>query len=198
MRGLPREQIKSALLGAGWPADQAQAALDSFADVEFPLPVPRPSPYLSAREAFLYLVLFSMLYVTASSFGALLFRFIEIALPDPAQPLIIDEGVFSSMRRSVSCLIVAFPIFLYLSILTSREVAKDPTKRGSRVRRWLTYLTLFVAASVLIGDLMTLVYNLLGGELTLRFVLEVATVGAIGGTIFGYYLSDLRREEREA
>jgi hypothetical protein len=73
----------------------------------------------------------------------------------------------------------------------------NPVKRLSTIRRWLTYLTLFIAAGVLIGDLITLVYNLLGGELTVRFVLKVITVAAIAGTAFGYYLWDLRREERE-
>ena len=73
----------------------------------------------------------------------------------------------------------------------------DPGKRASKIRRWLTYLTLFVSASFLIGDVVTLVYNVLGGELTVRFLLKVAVVGAIAGTAFGYYLTDLRREERE-
>jgi hypothetical protein len=38
---------------------------------------------------------------------------------------------------------------------------------------------------------------MLGGELTSRLVLKVLTVGVIAGTVFGHYLSDLRREERE-
>ena len=63
------------------------------------------------------------------------------------------------------------------------------------MRRWLTYLTLFLAAIALVSDMITLVYNLLGGELTLRFVLKVVIVGAIAGSIFSYYLLDLRRGE---
>jgi hypothetical protein len=62
----------------------------------------------------------------------------------------------------------------------------------------LTYITLFVAAGVLIGDLISLVFNFLGGELTVRFVLKVLTVGVIAGTIFGHYLWDLRKEESGA
>jgi len=69
--------------------------------------------------------------------------------------------------------------------------------RMSPVRRWLTYLTLFGAACTLIGDVMTLVYNALGGELTTRFVLKVAIVGAIAGLIYWYYLGDLRIDEKE-
>jgi hypothetical protein len=92
---------------------------------------------------------------------------------------------------------VAFPVFLYLSWLTSRDIALDPNKRASKVRRWLTYLTLFVAACALIGDVTVLVYNLLGGELTVRFLLKVVTVAAIAGTAFAYYLRDLRQDEAE-
>jgi hypothetical protein len=65
------------------------------------------------------------------------------------------------------------------------------------VRKWLTYATLFIAASVLVADLSTLVFNLLGGELTMRFLLKVATVGIIAGAVFGYYLWDMRKEERQ-
>ena len=48
---------------------------------------------------------------------------------------------------------------------------------------------------MLIGDFITLVYNLLGGELTTRFMLKVLTIAVIAGTIFFYYLPDLRLED---
>lgn len=196
-RGLPRSQIEDALLRAGWDAKQVRSGLAAFADVDFPLPVPRPKPYLSAREAFVYLVLFSTLYVSAFQLGNLLFELINRAFPDPAAPLWSVRNSRESIRWSVSSLVVAFPVFLYVSRVVARTIGRDPTKRASRVRRWLTYLTLFVAAVVLIGDGITLVYNVLGGELTVRFVLKVATIIVIAGAIFGYYLRDLRIDERD-
>ena len=101
------------------------------------------------------------------------------------------------MRWATASLVIAFPIFLFISRHIQLAIARDPIKRLSPIRRWLTYLTLFIAASILIGDLTTLVYNLLGGELTIRFILKVLVVGAIAGTVFGYYLGDVRREERQ-
>ena len=62
----------------------------------------------------------------------------------------------------------------------------------------MTYLTLFIAAAVLVGDVTSLVYSLLGGELTTRFVLKVSTIAVIAGAVFGYYLRDLRLEEEES
>ena len=40
-RGIPRVQVESALQGAGWTHDQIRAALAGFAEVDFPIPVPR-------------------------------------------------------------------------------------------------------------------------------------------------------------
>lgn len=194
--GLPREQLEQVLLEAGWPRDQVRGALAGFADVEFPIPVPRPSPYLSAREAFVYLILFSTLYISAVSLGSLLFAFIDQAFPDPAaDPAAALEVARETIRWSISFLVVTFPVFAFVFRTNDRAVRKDPGRRLSRVRQSLTYLTLLVGAAILVGVLATIVYNLLGGELTARFALKVLTVGTITGSVFGYFLRDVRRED---
>jgi hypothetical protein len=195
LRGLGKAEIRTAMLAAGWTDDQVGNVLNAYADAPFPVPIPKPRPQLSARDAFLYLVLFTTLYFSAYNLGSLLFDFIDRALPDPTVP--VYRSLWDGMRWSVSALIVAFPTFLFLSYHIGKDVARNPVKRLSPIRRWLTYLTLFIASCVLIGDGTTLIYNALGGELTSRLALKVLTVGAIAGTVFGYYLSDLRREERE-
>ena len=195
-RGLPRAELEEVLLETGWPPDQVRGALRAFADVAFPVPVPRPKPYLSAREAFIYLVLFSTLYVSAFNLGSLLFEFIQRAFPDPSvDPAFALERSREAIRWAISLLIVTFPVFAFVSWTNDRALQADPTRRLSEVRRWLTYLTLFVAAGVLIGDVTSVVYNLLGGEMTIRFALKVLTVGSIAGAVFGYLVSDLRKEE---
>lgn len=192
-RTIPREQLEKALLAAGWTGEQVKGAIASFAATDFPIPVPRPRPYLSARDAFMYVVLFSTLYLSAYNFGSLIFEFIDVAFPDPAAQG--RDVSLLSIRWSVSSLIVAFPVFVYVAWLVARGVRLDPTKRASKVRRQLTYLTLFIASCVLIGDVTALVYNFLGGDLTTRFVLKILTVGAIAGAGFGYYLRELRADE---
>ena len=198
-RQVPRSEIEQALQRGGWTKEQTRAALDAFVDTDFPLPVPRARPYLSAREAFQYLVLFATLYTSAYYLGSLVFAVVNRAFPDPSWTSVYYDNDFvrDEIRWSVSALIVAFPVFLYMSWLTGRAIQRDPVKRASNIRRWLTYLTLFIAATTLIGDVTTLVYNVLSGELTVRFVLKVVTVALIGGTAFTYYLRDLRLDERE-
>src|SRR3546814_8478997 len=104
--------------------------------------------------------------------GSLLFDLINAAFPDAAS----TRGYFgSSMRWSTASVIIAFPVFALLARHLARETERQPIKRLSPVRRWLTYLTLFLAAVALICDVTTLVYNLLGGELSVRFRSEEHT-----------------------
>ena len=70
------------LLEAGWQDSEVRNGLSGFAEVDFSVAVPRPAPYLYAREAFLYLVSFIALYVTAISFGILVFGLIDYSFPD--------------------------------------------------------------------------------------------------------------------
>jgi hypothetical protein len=195
-RGVPRSEIQTVLLGAGWRAEEVTKALGAFAEIDFPIPVPRPKPYLSARETFLHLLQFTALYFSAWDLGRLFFLFIDRAFPDPAVSRYGDY-ISDQIRWSVSSLVIAFPIFLLVTRSLASAAARDVEKRSSKVRKWLTYMTLFVAATVLAGDLVTLLYNLLGGELTTRFLLKAATVALIAGSVFGYFLWDLRGEERE-
>lgn len=196
LRGIPKTDIQAALRKANWKDDEIQGALGLYADVAFPIPVPKRKPYGAAREAFMYLVLFLCLYISAFSFGSLLFHFINRWIPDAIR--YYESGDLSAVRMSVASLIVAFPVYLWLSSLLAAAIKKDADRKGSKVRKWLTYITLFIAAGVIIGDLITLLFNLLGGELTARFTLKVLTVLLIAGLIFGYYLWDLRQEEKES
>ncbi|WP_440976963.1 DUF5671 domain-containing protein [Pseudoxanthomonas winnipegensis] len=197
LAGQSRQAIRAVLLQAGWSPEQLANVLDDYAEVDFPVPVPRPRASLSARDAFMYLVLFSLLYFLCYHLGSLLFDMINAALPDPA-----DDGArldfFACTRFSTAALVIAFPAFAWLAGRLHREIRQAPIKRLSPVRRWLTYLTLFVSTLTLIGDMTALVYNLLSGEITWRFLLKVLVVAAIAGSVFGYYLRDLRSDEASA
>lgn len=196
-KGLPREAIRAQLAGAGWRPEEVEAALGAFAEADFPVPVPRRRPYLSAREAFFYLVLFATLYTSAFNTGAVLFGVLDGAFPDAMRPDVLRIASREFVRGATAALLIAFPVFLFVSGLIGRAIAREPAKRGSPIRKWLTYLTLFIAALVIIGDLTFLVQRLLAGELPPRLLLKALVVLGIAGTVFGYYLGDLRGEERE-
>jgi len=194
--GSTRSDIAKVLESAGWTSAQITSALDTYSDASFPVPVPKPRPSLSGREAFLYLVMFSTLYYGAWNLGSLLFTFVNRAFPDPTEPNYISY-YWDEQRWSTAAIIITFPVFFFMARYIGREIERNPLKRLSPARRWLTYMTLFVSSATLLGDTTTLIYNLLGGDLTIRFVLKVLVVAAIAGSGFAYYLLDLRQEERE-
>jgi hypothetical protein len=193
---VPRSDVAAALSRAGWNNAEIAGALSAFADIEFPVPVPQRLPYVSPREAFIYGVQFLALAVGTFNLGALLFQIIDQYIPDPAV-----RGVWmakDSMRWDISYLIVASAVFLVTYWRTTRAVAIDPAKRSSKVRRWLTYLALFVVAVSLTGDAIGLLYHTLSGELTARVGLKFFTVAFIAIGTCGFFLSDLRTDETEA
>ncbi len=196
LRGVGKDQIRDILVQAGWGQGQIDQSLGAYADVAFSVPVPKPRVRLSARDAFLYLLMFGTLYYVAFAFGSLVFDFINRAFPETYDEDTYRSMFWDSIRWSVSTLLVAFPIFLYLARTIAQQVARNPVMRLSGVRRWLSYMTMLIAAAIMIGDVVTLVYNVLGGENSARFFLKVLTVGGIAGTIFGYYMGDLRKDEK--
>lgn len=193
--GSSREEVRQALTAAGWSRDHVAKALAAYSDVDFPIPVPRPRSPVSARDTFLYLVMFGMLYLSAYNFGHLLIQFINLALPDP----VLDQyqRPADRIRWSTSSLLVAFPTFLGIAWWIAKDVRRDPTRRASGARKWLTYLTLAIAACVVATDLIFLLNSLLSGELTARFVLKALTVGLIAAAVFAYYLWSIRIDDDE-
>ena len=196
-QGQSRSAILDALTKAGWRKAEVDAALETFSDVAFPVAVPRPQPYLSAREAFFYLLFFILLGIVSFSLGSLLFALIEYGFPDKANAN--DYRVFrleSQVRSGVSGLLVATPLFLWLGYILRGARRRNPQMQRSRIRKWLTYVSLVVAGCTLVGDGMSLVYNFLGGDLTVRFVLKSAVVAVIAGAIFTYFIGDAEKGDQ--
>lgn len=193
--GHKKEEITGVLQRAGWPEAQINNALDSFADDPFPVAVPMPRPSISARDAFLYLVMFGTLYYGAWNLVVLLFTFIDQAYPDPALPNYYSY--WDKQRWATSAITITFPVFLFMAYYIGRQIERNPFKRLSPVRRWLTYLTIFIATVALLGDITTLIHYVLGGGLTIRFILKVLVVAIVSTAAFAYYLHDLRKEEKE-
>ncbi len=146
---------------------------------------------ITAKDSFLHLGTMVALYAGVIALLNLLFRVINVAYPQIEY--YGGYGVGSSISFPVATLIVAFPIFLFLSNILQKSYSVDQTRKEFPVRRGLIYLTLFVAGVVLAGDLVTLIYYFLDGrELTAGFLLKVLSVFVVAGAVFGYYMDDLR------
>lgn len=143
------------------------------------------------RDVFVHLLMIATLYAAVGAFITLLFQYINVLLPDALS--MYYPSLRDSIRRSEAVLFVVFPCYLFLSWLIERDFAKAPEMREFKVRKWLVYFTLFISAITIIVDLVVLIYNFLGGDLTAPFILKILAVFATAGAVFGYYLWDLRR-----
>ncbi|MHC4128184.1 MAG: DUF5671 domain-containing protein [Planctomycetota bacterium] len=194
-KGMGHETIRMLLLSAGWKERDIAQAIGAEG-LDEPIPVPPDTG--GARDAFFHLLVFAGLYTLVISTVVLAFTFIGWWFPDPA----LDrygtlQGMRTTIRWSLAAIIVAAPFFFWISRLVLAELRRHPEKQASGIRRWLTYLTLLVASAVLVGDLITLVFQLLEGEITLRFLFKVAVVFLLAGLVFTYYSRALRRPVAE-
>jgi len=192
-RGEPRDRIASALVSAGWTQKEVDATLGDYAITDLDMAVPRPRPYVSAREAFLYLVLFILLGVVAWNLGSLLFALIDLAIYDELDNP-YGDFIFGSrdyqIRAAIAGLVVGGPLFAWLALHIRKQRRTNPAMQRSVVRKWLTYLTLIIASCTLIGDVISLVFNFLAGELSTRLVLKLLVVGVLSGGVFFYFIRD--------
>ena len=150
------------------------------------------------KDFFMHLLAMVALYSSAISFILLLFDYINLLIPDPLdRGYLSSEYILTSIRWLISTLIVVFPTYVLTTWWLNKSYAATPFKRNLRIRRWLIYFTLFVAALIVIGDFVTLIYNLLEGDITLRFILKIVTVFFAAGSVFLYYFWDVKKFKTE-
>jgi len=151
--------------------------------------------YNPAFSFFLYLVWFLSLGFVATGAGSVLFQIINKNFPDILGGYYGGSFNQEAAVYGLAALIVAFPIFFIIGSLIHKAVYRGLVGLDSRVRRWLTYIVLFVAAAIVIGDCIALIFNVLQGDIVARFMLKCLVVFVIAGGIFLYYLWDMRRSD---
>lgn len=200
--GAPDDILVSLLGERGWPERLIYDALAAYYEQRTGMAIPsRSATGGNAKDTFLYLLSLITLGMWACSIGSILFTLIERWVPDPAlaSPYAYSYQL-SILAWEIAAIIVAFPVYLWLMKVLLSDLEEHPEKAFSTVRKWFTYFALFITATVLVGDAVTLLGVFLRGELTTRFVLKVITIFFISGSIFWYYRDPLsaRRAPGEA
>lgn len=183
-KGLDHTTIRLLLQATGWKdKDIARGIAAEGLD----LSVPEPTGSGNARDSFIYLMSFFTLYVVVTAIIVLYYMFLDFLFPDPGWSVIDFDAELNVVRYAIAAIMVAFPLFLILSQILERLTRRTPDSHKQPVARWLTYLTMFLAAAVMMGDLITLLFYFLDGSVTTRFVLKVVVLFVIAEVILSYY-----------
>lgn len=148
----------------------------------------------AAKYSFYYLLSLAALIFVGISLGLIAFGIIDENIVDP---LVGDyyRNINGSFRFAISALIIATPIYYYMSFLIAKGLKKEELPADSAIRKWLTYFIIFVSALIILGVFISVINNFLAGELTLKSVLQALTVFLIAGLVFSYYFYDIRQEK---
>lgn len=145
------------------------------------------------KDVFLHLFNIVTFYLSMVGFIILYVQYINVLFPDKLNYYF--TAISDLVRTASSILFVAVPAYILTAWLLGKDLAVTPEKRELKLRKWLTYFTLFISAITIIVDLMIFVYNFLNGELSARFGLKVLVVLLVACGVFGYYMWELKRKE---
>ncbi len=147
----------------------------------------------AARDTFLHLLSIVTLYMSATAFITLLFQYVNRFFPDALLPDYYYYDMSNGpLRFAIATLVVVFPVYIWSAWYLQKGYTKNPELKTVGVRKWLVYLTLFVATFMIIGSLISILNSFLSGELTIRFFLKALSVLLVAAMIFAYYLYDIR------
>ena len=176
----------------GWSERRVYAALaSSYRTLGITIPT-RGGQTENARSAFYYLLNFLTLGLWTVALGQIFYSLIARRLPERlALPYQSAGPLRDAIAWQLATVIVSFPLFAFVHVSLERQLTAQPELYDSGVRKWLTYVALVIAASVLLCDAIWFLYSLISGGLTLRFVLDSVVLLVLAGGVFAYYLTTI-------
>ncbi len=150
-------------------------------------------PKVGPKDFFLQLATLIALYMSVGSLLGLIFDIINKTYPDALNGAYYYDAYSSGLRFEIASLVIVFPLFCVLAWFIRKEFARFPEKQDLWVRKWATYLTMFVSGATIVVTLIMLLNDFLGGELSLRFALKALATIVIAAIIFIYFLMDVRK-----
>ncbi len=199
--GRPGVEICAELMAVGWSKDAADAAYrDGLVALGIPLPddarasAGNATQKTATLDIAVNLFSFILLGIVVCAMIVLCFALINRSFPEPNE-LFGEYGQIATAReihRSLASLAIAFPLYAFAMRWWLKRFATAVERSESRLTKWFTYLVLLVTSIVIVCDLIAVVFALLQGELTTRFLLKVVVILGIAGLVFGFYLFERR------
>lgn len=147
-----------------------------------------------AKYTFLYLMSLLALVFSVIGVGNIIFQLINKHIVDVIHAY---RAMYSpeALKFALSSLLVAAPVYYFSAVNIYRSIVSGKLEKDSGIRKWLTYLIIFVCGVVSVGWLIAIVYSVLDGDLTLKFSLKTLTVVGLAGLVGFYYYRDIKEEK---
>lgn len=205
-KGRTNAEIRDLLVDAGWAESNVAQALAAADGLNLPIPTVTSNPQSVGRESgnttirvvnngekgrhgLEYIIMFIALWFSAIS--------LAILLDANVSQLLLSERVDSSFPSAA--LLVTFPIFIWLFILTQRMEQKNPLVRRDSSRLGALNITLVVTFAITIIHLITTIAVLFSGQNSqpnsaFAQILYTLITLLIAGPIFAYWWIQRRKD----
>jgi hypothetical protein len=141
-----------------------------------------PKAKLGAKDFFLYIGFIAVFYTFLTVLLTFTFSLINTIFPD--RQFNYYDPYASSMRFSVSMLIVVAPLCVYLLSRIYKGIRANPSLKDVWVRKWFLYLTFTLSIITLAINLVVLINTYLGGEISPRFIWKTVAVLVVGISVW--------------
>jgi hypothetical protein len=145
----------------------------------------------TAKNFVLQLGALVSLYVSLAALVTVIFGIVNLMYPDAAEGYYAYESAQSSIRFALATVIVFFPVYVVLTRIVN-QIRRKEHGVYLTLTRWLIYLSLFVGSAVLLGDLVSVLWSFLNGEITVRFLLKAGALLLVVAAALKYYILDIR------
>ncbi len=194
------EAIRAQLLKFGWSEAEVNDGLAKKEAQSVALPPP-PAPHVGMWVSFQYILLFISLYIAATALAGILNIAVDKNIKDSLDNVSYSYSYGSDFNASLvrgylAALIVSYPIFVFLFLHLTKQLAAKPFLRGLRARKFLIYLTMVVTFIILISHLIIIIYGGISGTVTGRSIAHLFVTLIVAGSIFGYLLQDVREDRK--
>ncbi len=204
--GLKDADIRDSLKSVGW----SEADLNSaFTLSDIPLPdgsVVATTTQVTAKDneshtlwdTFLHVLMFINLCIYATALNMVQHVLIEKLLGSGYQNrfsgayYLYSDGSNFLLTSAASAIIVSLPLFIVLFMRIHRMTLQDPTLKELKSRKTLIYTTLVVTFVIMLGNVISILYKFLNGEVTFNTFFHFLSPVTICSLIFAYYIKEAK------
>lgn len=206
--GVVKAEIQEELLAVGWSEEEGihayKAALVSSG---LPVPVEGDRKAYIKKSATVDVIVnffsFILLSISAFSLGTLFFQVINKFIADPLDTTknyywYDQSWNIEAIHYAMASLLISYPLYVLTMRIWFKRFREDEGRSESKLTKWLTYLVLLIASVTIVGDLITVVFTFLQGEVTLRFFTKALVIFVIASLIFVFYYLERKRVQYQA